>query len=138
MPDRGRGIHSGPPALDDCQDDSIVLLLTLWRRRDLSAEFLDVIRDDDTFNLGTPTDRSQGAGEGQTTVTVSKNEVLTGRNQGEKFILTVVLVDGKGHEGPFNIRRPFSQTLDWADVSKTMALGTLLERAESPEGDCLN
>jgi len=76
----------------------------------------------------------KGRAKGQTTVTVSKNEVLTGLNQGEKFILAVVLVDGEGHEGPFYIRRPFSQALDWADVSKTMDLGTLLERAMMPDG----
>lgn len=74
----------------------------------------------------------KGRARGQTTVTVSKNEVLAGLNQGEKFILAVVLVDGKNYEGPYYVRRPFSHALDWADVSKTMDLGALLEQAECP------
>lgn len=72
----------------------------------------------------------KGRAKGQTTVTVSKNEVLAGLNQGDKFYLAVVLVSGEEHEGPFYVRRPFSQALDWAEVSRTMDIGALLKRTE--------
>ncbi len=74
----------------------------------------------------------KGRAKGQTTVTVSKNEVLAGLTLGDKFYLAVVLVEDEAYEGPFYVRRPFSQAIDWAEVSRTMGLVALLERAVAP------
>ena len=72
----------------------------------------------------------KGRAKGQSTVTVTRNEVLYGLNQQDKFVLAVVVVDGNNHEGPFYVTRPFTQEPDWAVTSITLDLAQLLERAE--------
>lgn len=74
----------------------------------------------------------KGRARGQSTITVSRNEILYGLNQADKFILAIVLVDGDMHEGPFYVRQPFTQEPDWAETSKNLDLGQLLTRAELP------
>ena len=61
---------------------------------------------------------------------MTRNEVLYGLNQQDKFVLAVVLVDGTNHEGPFYVTRPFTQEPDWAVTSINLDLAQLLERAE--------
>jgi SNF2 family DNA or RNA helicase len=72
----------------------------------------------------------KGRAKGSSTVTVSRNEILYGLNQQDKFILAIVLVDGDQHEGPFYIRRPFTQEPDWAVASINLDLDQLLAKAE--------
>ena len=74
----------------------------------------------------------KGRAKGQTTITVSRNEILYGLNQADKFILAIVLVDGDTHEGPFYVQHPFTQEPDWAETSKNLDLSQLLSRAEHP------
>ena len=75
----------------------------------------------------------KGRAKGNTTVTVTRNEVLYGLNQQDKFILAIVLVDGDQHEGPFYVRTPFIQEPDWAVTSINLDLQQLLSRAVKPE-----
>lgn len=75
----------------------------------------------------------KGRVKGSTTVTVTRNEILYGLNQQDKFILAVVLVDGDQHEGPFYITRPFTQEPDWAVSSINLNLDQLLAKAVRPE-----
>jgi hypothetical protein len=63
---------------------------------------------------------------------VTRNEILYGLNQQDKFVLAVVLVDGDCSEGPFYIRNPFTQEPDWAVTSINFDLEHLLSRAEQP------
>jgi hypothetical protein len=72
----------------------------------------------------------KGRAKGQSTITVTRNEILYGLNQSDKFILAIVMVDGDKVEGPFYIRRPFTQEPDWAVTSINLDLSALLERAE--------
>ena len=72
----------------------------------------------------------KGRAKGQSTVTVTRNEVLYGLNQQDKFVLAVVVVDGNNHEGPFYVTRPFTQEPDWAVTSINLDLAHLIERAE--------
>jgi len=72
----------------------------------------------------------KGRAKGQTTLTVTRNEILYGLNQADKFILAIVLVDGEQHEGPFYIRNPFKQEPDWAVASVNLDLSHLLSRAD--------
>lgn len=72
----------------------------------------------------------KGRAKGNTTVTVTRNEVLYGLNQQDKFILAIVLVDGDKHEGPFYVSKPFTQEPDWAVTSINLDLNQLLLRAE--------
>ena len=74
----------------------------------------------------------KGRAKGQTTITVSRNEILYGLNQADKFILAIVLVDGDTYEGPFYVQHPFTQEPDWAETSKNLDLNQLLSRAEHP------
>jgi SNF2 family DNA or RNA helicase len=75
----------------------------------------------------------KGRAKGNTTVTVTRNEILYGLNQQDKFILAIVLVDGEQHEGPFYVTKPFTQEPDWAVTSINMDLQELLKRANPPE-----
>jgi hypothetical protein len=74
----------------------------------------------------------KGRAKGQTTITVTRNEILYGLNQSEKFILAIVMVDGEHHEGPFYVRQPFTQEPDWAVTSINLDLDQLLARAQQP------
>jgi superfamily II DNA or RNA helicase len=67
---------------------------------------------------------------GSETITVTKGEIFEGFNQGDKFLLAVVLVDGEQVQGPHYIRRPFTQEPDWATTSVNLDLKQLLSRAE--------
>ena len=72
----------------------------------------------------------KGRAKGQTTITVSKNEILYGLNQGDTFLLAIVMVDGEEYEGPYYVRHPFSQEPDWAEVSKNLDISTLIRKAD--------
>ncbi len=72
----------------------------------------------------------KGRAKGQSTITVTRNEILYGLNQADKFILAIVVVDGEEHQGPFYIRNPFSREPDWAVTSINLDLDQLLARAE--------
>jgi hypothetical protein len=74
----------------------------------------------------------KGRAKGNTTVTVTRNEVLYGLNQQDKFILAIVLVSGDQHEGPFYVRTPFIQEPDWAVTSINLDLAQLLARSTLP------
>jgi superfamily II DNA or RNA helicase len=74
----------------------------------------------------------KGRAKGSDTITVTRNEILYGLNQRDKFVLAVVLVDGDRSEGPFYIRNPFTQEPDWAVTSINFDLQNLLSRAEQP------
>jgi len=74
----------------------------------------------------------KGRAKGSSTVTVTKNEVLYGLNQQDKFILAVVFVDGDNVEGTHYVRQPFTQEPDWAVTSVNLDLNELLKRSTSP------
>lgn len=74
----------------------------------------------------------KGRAKGSNTITVTRNEILYGLNQQDKFILAIVLVDGDQHEGPFYVTKPFTQEPDWAVTSINLDLDALLARAALP------
>ena len=75
----------------------------------------------------------KGRSKGATTITVSRNEILYGLNQAEKFLLALVLVDEDGGvDGPHYIRKPFTQEPDFGVASSNYDLRDLLSRAVSP------
>ena len=75
----------------------------------------------------------KGRAKGQSTITVTRNEILYGLNQSDKFILAIVLVDGDKTEGPYYVFRPFSQEPDWAVTSINLDLNELMARATKPK-----
>ncbi len=74
----------------------------------------------------------KGRAKGQSTITVTRNEILYGLNQENKFILAIVVVDGDQHEGPFYVIKPFTQEPDWAVTSINLNLDQLLAKAGPP------
>jgi hypothetical protein len=84
-----------------------------------------------------PADRHievKGRAKGADTVTVSRNEILYGLNQADKFILAIVLVDGDDFEGPYYLREPFQQEPDFGVASSNYSLAELLSKAIVPAG----
>ena len=76
--------------------------------------------------------RGQGPREGGHTVTISRNEILYAFNQGEKFVLAIVLVnEDDSVEGPYYVRRPFDREPGWGVASINYNLGDLLQKAET-------
>jgi len=71
----------------------------------------------------------KGRAKGQSTITVTRNEILYGLNQQDKFILAIVIVNGEKHEGPFYVTSPFTQEPDWAVTSINLDLDQLMDRA---------
>ena len=74
----------------------------------------------------------KGRAKGQSTITVTRNEILYGLNQQDKFILAIVIVDGDSHEGPYYVTKPFTQEPDWAVTSINLDLDQLLAKAGQP------
>ncbi len=74
----------------------------------------------------------KGRAKGQSTITVSRNEIIYGLNQSDKFILAIVVVDGDQHEGPFYILNPFTAEPDFGVASINYDLGDLLSKAVAP------
>ncbi|MFC1334840.1 MAG: DUF3883 domain-containing protein [gamma proteobacterium symbiont of Clathrolucina costata] len=75
----------------------------------------------------------KGRAKGQSTITVSRNEIIYGLNQTKKFILAIVIVDGDSHEGPFYIKNPFAQEPEFGVASINYDLKDLLNKAVDPE-----
>lgn len=80
----------------------------------------------------------KGRSKGQSTITVSRNEIIYGLNQADKFLLAIVIVDAKGngestHEGPFYIRNPFNAEPDFGVASINYDLSDLLTKSTAPE-----
>ena len=71
----------------------------------------------------------KGRAKGQTSITVSRNEIIYGLNQSDKFILGIVIVDGEKHEGPYYVKEPFTQEPDFGVASINYELKSLLSRA---------
>lgn len=72
----------------------------------------------------------KGRQKGATTVTVSRNEVYTAVNQGEKYILAICFIDGDTVDGPYYVKHPFDNEMDRNVVSQNYDLNSLIARAE--------
>jgi len=73
----------------------------------------------------------KGRVKGASTVTISHNEVMFGFNQGDKFLLAIVLVGQDGStEGPYYVRRFVDHPPAWGTAGSIYHLHKLLERAE--------
>ena len=71
----------------------------------------------------------KGRASGAATVTVSKNEILTGLNKPEEFILAIVEVDGDKTKIVY-LKRPFVQAPDISATSINYNIDDLLRYAE--------
>jgi len=74
----------------------------------------------------------KGRVAGATTVTVTRNEILTSLNKLDDYILAIVeLLDGDEHRVHY-VRRPFRREPDFGVTSVNYDLAELLARAEEP------
>ena len=74
----------------------------------------------------------KGRIQGASTVTVTKNEVLTSLNKPEDFILAIVEFQDGGTEQVHYVRKPFRREPDFGVTSVNYDLPELLARAEVP------
>ena len=65
------------------------------------------------------------------TITVTKNEILTAFNKPDEFILAIVLIDGDSTLTKY-VDRPFTREPDFGVTSINYNLNELLERAYDP------
>ena len=68
----------------------------------------------------------KGRQKGATTVTVSKNEILTALNKPEEFILGLVEVDGTQTQVTY-LRRPFTAAPDFTATSVNYEIAALIQ-----------
>lgn len=85
-----------------------------------------ILRDDRHIEV-------KGRAKGQTTITVSRNEILYALNQKQKFLLAIVIVDGSDYEGPFYVKNPFRNEPDVGVASVNFDLDELLKVAVSAQ-----
>jgi SNF2 family DNA or RNA helicase len=73
----------------------------------------------------------KGRVAGADTVTVTRNEILTGLNKPDDFILAIVEVDGEIARTPRYVHRPFHREPDFGVTSVIYDLAELMARAEA-------
>ena len=71
----------------------------------------------------------KGRAKGSTTVTVSKNEILTALNKPEEFILAIVEVDGSATHTIY-LKHPFRNAPDFTATSVNYDIQDLVNNAE--------
>lgn len=71
----------------------------------------------------------KGRVKGSTTVTISKNEILTGLNKPEEFILAIVEVDGNDTHTVY-LKKPFRNAPDFTATSVNFDIAELATQAE--------
>ena len=71
----------------------------------------------------------KGRAKDAQTVTVSKNEILTGLNKPEEFLLAIVEVDG-AHTHTVYLKRPFRNPPDFTATSVNFDIRDLVQNAE--------
>lgn len=74
----------------------------------------------------------KGRIEGATSVTVTKNEILTALNKPDQYVLAIVSVAGERATAVRYIRRPFGKEPDFGVTSVNYKLDELLARAGEP------
>ena len=74
----------------------------------------------------------KGRVNGAATVTITRNEMLYGLNQADKFVLAIVLVgESDAIEGPYYVKDPFESEPGWGVASVNYELKALLAKAAS-------
>ena len=138
---RLRGERQGEPddlARETQRVESLAMAAVMEAERGLGFEPRDVSKDKCGYDVES---RVPGTGKlrfievkgrkaGAETITVSKNEILTGLNKPDEFILALVEVDGDNVREPIYLRRPFHREPDFAVTSVNYDIGQLLASAE--------
>ena len=76
----------------------------------------------------------KGRAKGATSVTITKNEILTALNQPEQYILAIVEVDGEATRVVY-LKKPFHKRPDFAATSVNYDIAELISGAETVYND---
>jgi hypothetical protein len=77
----------------------------------------------------------KGRIKGADTISVTRNEILYGINQGDKFALAIVFVNpDETIDGPYYLTKPFQREPDWGAAAVIYNISSLLERSASAGG----
>ena len=74
----------------------------------------------------------KGRAKGQTTITVSRNEIMYALNQADKYLLAIVIVDGDKAGAPRYIKNPFTAEPDFGVTGVDYDLAKLLAKSVPP------
>lgn len=72
----------------------------------------------------------KGRAKGADVVIITRNEICSALNQGDKFWVAIVLVDGDEVDGPHYVPQPFTQEPEPGVTAVTYKISALLERAK--------
>lgn len=72
----------------------------------------------------------KGRSAGQTTITVSRNEILYALNQADKYWLAIVIVEDGTAQGAYYLQNPFTNEPDFGVASINYDLQELIARAQ--------
>ncbi len=139
-PPTGAPEEARPTAEARAEVERIAMEAVAAAERALGNEPKDVSKENRGYDIESRDPRSgglrfievKGRAEGQDTVTVSRNEILTGLNTPEAFILAIVVVAGGEAQEPSYVRRPFTREPDFGATSVTYKLRELTDRGECP------
>lgn len=140
---RLKGESAGAPgtfARDTKRVELLAMAEVLATERRLGREPRDVSDDDPGYDVESKTPGAghllfievKGRVAGATTLTITKNEILTALNKPDEFILALVEVDGEAAREPVYVRRPFQREPDFGVASVNYELKELLRRGECP------
>lgn len=118
--------------------ERIAMEAVMEKERALGNEPVDVARQNRGWDIESR-DRNtgelhlievKGRSAAQTTITVTKNEILKALNNPDHFILAVVRVHSATEwKGPFYIKQPFTSEPDWHSTSVNYSLQSLIDMA---------
>jgi len=74
----------------------------------------------------------KGRRAGADTITITRNEILTGINSPEQYILALVEVKDGNAQSPCYVRKPFEKEPDFGVTSSNYDLKELLARSKAP------
>ncbi len=141
---RLRGLPAGEPptfALETERSERLSMQAVMEVERRLGYEPLDVSAENRGYDIesripGTGRLRfieAKGRVRGAKTVTITKNEILTGLNKPEDFILAIGLIDGDSEAVELRyVRRPFTREPDFGATSVNYEMAALLAQSEEP------
>ncbi|MCL6590153.1 MAG: DUF3883 domain-containing protein [Firmicutes bacterium] len=128
-------------ALEKSRIEALAMQAVMDAERRLGYEPVDVSKENRGYDIESHIVGStgqqlrfievKGRVAGATTITVTRNEILTGFNKPDQFILAIVEVDGETTKTHY-IRRPFRQEPEFAVESVNYSIAALLKIAEKP------
>lgn len=135
----GAGKSRSDDPLARAKVEQIAMRAVMEAERALGYEPVDVSAENRGYDIESKVPLSgrlrfievKGRAAGSDTVTITRNEILTGLNKPEDFILAVVEVDGEMAR-PWYIQQPFGKEPDFGAESVNYALEDLIYRATQP------